>query len=127
MIAHAVGVTPGLENWVGDRCEPSTGVQTGMWVAKGGWNSLGSPHNAPAHRKMERLLRRSTGRSGARRPVETVSLSSSSGMVKKFAAPLLRAQPVPSPVLPQSARAACSAFSPDVDANVCRWGDGLHS
>jgi len=64
---------------------------------------------------------------GARPPLEAVSLSSSSGMVNKFAAPLLRAQPVRSPVLPQSARAACSAFSPDVDADVCRWGDGLHS
>jgi len=31
------------------------------------------------------------------------------------------------PALPQSARAACSAFLPDVDADVCRWGDGLHS
>ena len=64
---------------------------------------------------------------GARPQLEAVSLSSSSGMVNTFAAPLLRAQPVRSPVLPQSARAACSAFSPDVDADVCRWVDGLHS
>jgi len=64
---------------------------------------------------------------GARPPLEAVSLSSSCGMVNTFAAPLLRAQPVRSPVLPQSARAACPAFSSDVDADVCRWGDGLHS
>jgi len=67
------------------------------------------------------------GTHGARPTLEVVSLSSSSGMLNKFAAPLFRAQPVRSPVLPQSARAACSAFSPDVDADVCRWGDGLHS
>jgi len=64
---------------------------------------------------------------GARPPLGAVSLSSSSGMLNKFAAPLLRAQPVRSPVPPLSARAACPAFSPDVDADVCRWGDGLHS
>jgi hypothetical protein len=64
---------------------------------------------------------------GARPPLEEASLSSSSGMVNRFAAALLRARPVRSPVLPQSARAACPAFSPDVDADVCRWGDGLHS
>jgi hypothetical protein len=63
----------------------------------------------------------------ARPPLEAVSLSSSSGMVHTFAAPLLRAQPVRSPVLPQSARAACSAFSPDVGADVRRLGDGSHS
>jgi len=64
---------------------------------------------------------------GARPSLEAASLSSSSGMVNRFAAPLLRAQPVRSPVRRQSARAACPAFSPDVDADVCRWGDGLHS
>src|SRR4029079_8794213 len=64
---------------------------------------------------------------GARPPLAAVSPSSSRGLVNTFAAALLRAQPVRSPVLPQSARAACSAFLPDVDADVCRWGDGLHS
>src|SRR6187549_681152 len=64
---------------------------------------------------------------GARPPLEAVSLSSSCGMVNTFAGPLLPAQLVRSPVLPQFARAACPAFSSDVDADVCRWGDGLHS
>jgi len=48
-------------------------------------------------------------------------------MVNKFAALWLRAQPVRSLVPQQFARAACYAFSPDVDADVCRWGGGLHS
>ena len=84
---------------------------------------VGLPTAMPSDRAVMSLL--STPR--ARPPLEAVSLSSSSGMVNKFAAPLLRAQPVRLPVLPQSARAACAAFSPDVDADVCRWGDGLHS
>ena len=62
-----------------------------------------------------------------RRPLEAASLSSSCGIVSRFAAVLLRMQPVLSPVPPQSARAACPALPPDVDADVCRWGDGLHS
>jgi hypothetical protein len=48
-------------------------------------------------------------------------------MTNTFAAALLRAQPVRAPVLPLSGRAACPAFSPDVDADVCRLSDGLHS
>jgi len=77
-------------------------------------------------------MRRSSNAAGvapraAKPPLEAVSLASSSVMVNKSAAPWLRAQPVRSPVLPQSARAACSSFSPDVDADVRRWGDGLHS
>ena len=76
-------------------------------------------------KRIPRLSLPSTHR--ARPLLEAVSLSSSSGMLNTFAAPLLRAQPVRWPVLPQSARAACSAFSPDVDADGCRWGDGLHS
>ena len=75
----------------------------------------------------DRSVMTSTKHSRARPPLEAVSLSSSGGIVNKFAAPLLRAQPVRSPVLPQSARVAYPAFSPDVDADVCRWGDGVHS
>ena len=59
--------------------------------------------------------------------LEAVSLSSSSGMASRFEAPLLRARRVRSLVLPQSARAACSASGRDVDADGCRSGDGLHS
>src|SRR3954463_2510545 len=67
----------------------------------------------------------SIGRVGSRPRLEAVSRSHSSGMVNSFAPPFLRAQPVrPPPVRPQSARVACSAFSPDVDADGCRWGDG---
>jgi hypothetical protein len=60
-----------------------------------------------------------------RRPLE--ALSSSCGMVSRFAAVLLRIRPVRSPAPPPSARAACPALPPDVDADVCRCGDGLHS
>ena len=49
-----------------------------------------------------------------RRPLEAASLSSSCGMVSRFAAVWLRMQPVRSPVPPQSARAACPALPPDV-------------
>lgn len=63
----------------------------------------------------------------SRRSREAVSLASSSGMGNRFAAALPRAKPARSPVLPQSALAACAAFSPDVDADGCRSGDGLHS
>ena len=62
-----------------------------------------------------------------RRPLEAASLSSSCGMVSRFAAVLLRMQSVRSPVPPQFARAACSALPADVDADVCPWADGLHS
>ena len=64
-----------------------------------------------------------------RRPLEAASLSSSCGMVSRFAAVLLRMQPVRSPIpMPsQSARAACPALPSDIDADVCRCGDGLHS
>jgi hypothetical protein len=30
-------------------------------------------------------------------------------------------------LLPAISAATIAAFSPDVDADVCRWGDGLHS
>ena len=63
----------------------------------------------------------------ARRALEGASPSSSCGMVSRFAATWLRAQLGRSPAPRQSGRAACSAFSPDVAADVCRWGDGLHS
>ena len=72
------------------------------------------------------LSHESPEHSRVRPPLEAVSLSSSE-MVNTCAAPLLRARPVRPPVLPPSAHAACSAFSPDVDADVCLWGDGLHS
>lgn len=62
-----------------------------------------------------------------RRSREIVSLASWSGMGSRFAAVLLRAKPARSPVLPQSALAACAAFSPGVGADVCRLGDDLHS
>jgi hypothetical protein len=87
------------------------------------FSEVGLPMETPRGRSVMSL----PSTHGVRPPLEAFSLSSSSGMVNKFAAPLLRAQPVRSSVLPQSARAACSAFSPDVDADVCRWGDGLHS
>jgi|SRR5687767_4016594 len=93
MIAHAVGVTPGLENWVGDRCEPSTGVQTGMWVAKRG-----------GIRSVRRMMRRLTGRwrgccavlpgaQGASGRLGPVFLSSWGELLKRLVAPLLRGRP----------------------------------
>ena len=94
----------------------------------------GQPRVMDVHNVIVAPARKTTARKPARRapleprrPLEAASPSSSYGMLNKFAALWLRAQPVRSPVLPQSARAACSAFSPDVDADVRRWGDGLHS
>src|SRR4051812_1346397 len=63
----------------------------------------------------------------ARPPPGAASRSSSSEMVNRFAAPSPRARPGRPPVLPQSARATCSSFSHDVDADGYRWGDGLRS
>jgi hypothetical protein len=78
------------------------------------------PGSSSGPKRADRMVR-------TRRPLEAASLSSSCGMVSRFAAVLLRMQPVRSPVPPQSARAACSALPADVDADVCPWGDGLHS
>ena len=63
----------------------------------------------------------------ARRPLEAPSLSFSCGMVNRSAGLLPRAQHVRPPGPPQAARAACPASWPDVDADVRRLGDGLHS
>jgi hypothetical protein len=119
-----------------ERCEPGTTLRAlpepeQDLVIAGLLRRLHAAGDRPARGECSRrpsgAALQTSSPSRARPPLEAVSLPSSGGIVNRFAAPLLRAQPVRSPVRPQSARVACPAFSPDVDADVCRWGDGLHS